>query len=220
MIGVYIWSGGCSAIYDPVDTLFAAERGKTAKPPNYNEIFVYYRKLQTLVTIGFWISVFSVKFSFLYFYRLLFSISPKFLRAWWTVTIFTVVAFWVCIAGELTKCGPTSQIFSPGRFRTFGGREAALISIIVACSSPAYSQYQKQVEEYSCGVQVGTDLMSKLKVPLLQNITYELIGHACSHGITARSAITSPNQALPKDRLSLHLLHRIRYHRPRHLTHV
>ena len=116
LVGLYIWSGGCSAIYNPADALFAYQRHKIPKPENFIPLFIYFRRIQTMVTIGFWICLFSIKFAFLFFYRLLFSVSRKFNRAWWAVTMLTALVFWACIAGELTKCGPTNQIFSPGAF--------------------------------------------------------------------------------------------------------
>ena len=160
LVGIYIWSGGCSAIYNPADELFAYERHETPKPSNFEPLFIYFRKIQTFVTIGFWIALFSIKFAFLFFYRLLFSVSRNFNRAWWAVTILTAIVFWACIAGELTKCGPTSQIFSPGAYLSLYCLTHYLTVDLEACSSPTWTEYQRQVEEYGCGIQVGTDLIS------------------------------------------------------------
>jgi hypothetical protein len=74
-----------------------------------------FRQLQTPLTLSFMISHWSVKFSFLFFYRLLFWVSEPFMRAWWVITTITFITLFVPIAGNVTKCGSPKDINNPGR---------------------------------------------------------------------------------------------------------
>jgi hypothetical protein len=73
-----------------------------------------FRKLQTVMSITFYVSQFCVKFSFLLFYKELFWVSERFMRAWWCVATFVFLGFWVIMAGSLTQCGPVQHIVDGG----------------------------------------------------------------------------------------------------------
>ncbi|KAI9839027.1 MAG: hypothetical protein M1837_002281 [Sclerophora amabilis] len=59
----------------------------------------------------FWITLWSVKISFLLFYRRFFDGLTKHIIAWWLVMIFTVGAFIGCCITFLTVCGTTANWF-------------------------------------------------------------------------------------------------------------
>ena len=61
-----------------------------------------------------WIVLYSVKASFLAFIRYIFKVSDTFRRAWWAVTIFTVLTFWGILLPEFWICGSPSNL---GNFR-------------------------------------------------------------------------------------------------------
>ncbi|KAF2727298.1 hypothetical protein EJ04DRAFT_505926 [Polyplosphaeria fusca] len=107
-------------------------------PPPPDKV-VAFRKLQTPLSISFFISHWAVKFSFLFFYRLLFWVSQKFMRAWWCIFALTAVTFIVPIAGNITKCGSPRDLNNP-----------------VACER--HVSYQRKVHLYILGVNVATDL--------------------------------------------------------------
>ena len=69
------------------------------------------RKTQTAFSICAWVSLWAVKLMLLLFYREIFWISKPFRTAWWLVLGFTVVTFWVPIAGVLTLCGKPNQMW-------------------------------------------------------------------------------------------------------------
>ena len=52
-----------------------------------------YARFQMVITTLFWTGLWAVKATFLVFYRVLFDISPAFVRAWWTVTILVLLLF-------------------------------------------------------------------------------------------------------------------------------
>ena len=61
-----------------------------------------------------WCCLFSIKASFLLLYRHIFQVSKAFTRAWWTVSAFVLVAFWILVAGSLTECGKPSNFGNIG----------------------------------------------------------------------------------------------------------
>lgn len=59
----------------------------------------------------FWVVLYSVKFTFLIFYRHIFGVSSTFRKYWWGVFIFTCIAFCANFLTVLWTCGTPSQIF-------------------------------------------------------------------------------------------------------------
>ena len=55
------------------------------------------------------IALYCVKFSFLFFYRLLFGVLQSFMQAWWAVTVFTFLTFWPCLVTNLANCGGNAR---------------------------------------------------------------------------------------------------------------
>lgn len=63
--------------------------------------------------IMFWATLFSVKASFLALCWLIFHVSPTFRKAWWTVTVYTFVAFWPTVIAAFWQCGNAAQYDNP-----------------------------------------------------------------------------------------------------------
>ena len=80
-----------------------------------NEITIFYR-LDLAATLISWCCLWLIKSSFLILYRHIFSISSRFLRAWWIVSAVVFLTFWVVIAGCVTQCGNPTQIDRIGIF--------------------------------------------------------------------------------------------------------
>lgn len=80
-------------------------------PPPPTDSYIRFLKIQLSVSILFWICIYAVKLSFLLLYRMLFVVSTWSNRAWWGVLVFTMLTFWLVIAGELTACGPSKNLF-------------------------------------------------------------------------------------------------------------
>lgn len=88
---------------------------KNVPPPP--AAFVEFRKLQTAMNIAFYISQWSVKFSFLFFYRELFWVSDRFRISWWIISVYVFLTFWAVFAGMLTLCGSAADISNTGTSR-------------------------------------------------------------------------------------------------------
>ena len=88
-------------------------RGKATKPSASD--YLIFLKLQIAVSVCWWVSVYAVKCSFMLLYRMLFVVSTRLNVIWWSIAAFTIVTFWVCIAGELTTCGPSKHLMKEGR---------------------------------------------------------------------------------------------------------
>lgn len=71
-------------------------------------------KVRVVVSVLFWVCLYSVKGSFLLLYRIIFVVSNRFRFLWWSSTVFTIATFWVCLAGELTTCGPAHKLLNIG----------------------------------------------------------------------------------------------------------
>ena len=91
------------------------EAGQVPEPRDSAKLALHAKQYQVALSIFAWISLWFVKFTFLLFYRLLFNVSPIFMKAWWIVMVFVFVSFWIPIAGVLTACGPTSQVYNASK---------------------------------------------------------------------------------------------------------
>lgn len=111
LVWLIISSGITQACFAPAEYVVKAT---PANPPPPEQI-VKFRKLQTPLSLSFFISHWAVKLSFLLFYRLLFWVSKSFMRAWWCITLITLATFLVPIAGNITKCGSPRDINNPGK---------------------------------------------------------------------------------------------------------
>ncbi|KAH6672581.1 hypothetical protein B0J14DRAFT_482779 [Halenospora varia] len=71
-----------------------------------------YIHLQITISFMFWVVIYSIKFSFLFFYRNIFGSSRIFMRAWWVVFAFTALTFGVCFVSIFWACGEPKGLFS------------------------------------------------------------------------------------------------------------
>lgn len=86
----------------------AITAAKTAHPkPSQNELlglYEYNHRLSNVNNCFLYLVFWIVKLSFLLFYRFLFRTSAPFKKVWWGVLAFTLLTFWVPIAGVLSTC--------------------------------------------------------------------------------------------------------------------
>ena len=106
---------GVQGYVDVAAQEFAIQAGEEPKPADYAGLVIHGRLYQVMLSAFAWISLWSVKFTFLLFYRLLFDVSTKFMRAWWVVTVFTFVTFWIPIAGVLTARDRPDELYNAGK---------------------------------------------------------------------------------------------------------
>lgn len=106
-----------TAFFPQIYLIDDVARGK-ARKPSASE-YLPYLKLQVAVSVCWWVSVYAVKMSFLLLYRMLFVVSTALNLIWWSIAAFTIVTFWVCIAGELTTCGASKNLLKEGRLMYF-----------------------------------------------------------------------------------------------------
>ena len=101
-----------TAFFPQIYLIDDVARGKASKPSASE--YLPYLKFQIAVSVCWWVSVYAVKASFLLLYRMLFVVSTPLNVMWWSIAAFTMVTFWVCIAGELTTCGPSKNLLKEG----------------------------------------------------------------------------------------------------------
>lgn len=81
-------------------------------PPPTDPFYHKYLQLRLTVTLLVFMVLWSVKATFLIFYRLLFDVSKIFVRVWWAAVALTFATFWVCIGSTLTLCGAASDLYN------------------------------------------------------------------------------------------------------------
>lgn len=101
-----------TAIFPTIYYLDDYVKGQAKEPTRAQ--FLEFLRLRVAVSVLFWVCVWSVKFAFLFLYRMIFVVSTRFNRWWWCIVAFTVVMFWVVIAGEFTTCGPAKNLLNEG----------------------------------------------------------------------------------------------------------
>ena len=84
---------------------------KEAAPPLTDPFYHKYLQLRLVVTLLVFMVLWTVKATFLIFYRLLFEVSRTFIRVWWAAVAFTFASFWVCIGSTFTICGSASDLY-------------------------------------------------------------------------------------------------------------
>ncbi|KAL8920775.1 MAG: hypothetical protein Q9208_006105 [Pyrenodesmia sp. 3 TL-2023] len=117
-------------------------RKEEEAPPLTDPFYHTYLQLRLTVTLLVFMVLWSVKATFLIFYRLLFSVSRLFMLMWWAAVALTFATFWVCIGSTFTLCGSASDLYD-----------------FKKCSSPKALQDIRTTYKYWCALNVGTDLV-------------------------------------------------------------
>jgi len=84
-------------------------------PPMTDPFYHTYLQLRLVVTLLVFMVLWSVKATFLIFYRLLFEVSRTFIRIWWAAVAVTFASFWVCIGSTFTICGSAGDLYNFGK---------------------------------------------------------------------------------------------------------
>ena len=96
----------------PYSARIARISTKQEKAPPLTDPFYHdYLQLRLVVTLLVFMVLWSVKATFLIFYRLLFEVSQTFIRIWWAAVAFTLATFWICIGSSFTLCGSASDLY-------------------------------------------------------------------------------------------------------------
>lgn len=85
---------------------------KEVAPPPTDPFYHNYLQLRLTVTLLVFMVLWTVKATFLIFYRLLFEVSTIFVRLWWVAVALTFASFWVCIGSTFTLCGAASDLYN------------------------------------------------------------------------------------------------------------
>ncbi len=86
-------------------------RKEETAPPPADPFYHTYLQHRLVVTLLVFMVLWSVKATFLIFYRLLFDVSKTFIRMWWAAVALVFATFWVCIGSTLTLCGSASDLY-------------------------------------------------------------------------------------------------------------
>lgn len=99
-------------------TLLDVEDGVAAPPEDLIAEVIDFLKIQFAIIILFWTTIWSLKASFLAFYRGLFDsrIQPWTMRAWWVVVVLCAVSYLGCWITQFLSCVPFQTYFELGSF--------------------------------------------------------------------------------------------------------
>ena len=110
----------------------------------------------------------TVKATFLIFYRLLFEVSETFIRVWWAAVALTFASFWVCIGSTFTICGSASDLYEYSMQLPLRAlRSLETNDIPEKCASPKALHNIRATYKYWCALNVSSDLIGKFSIPKL-----------------------------------------------------
>lgn len=113
-----------------------------AAPPLTDPFYHTYLQYRLIVTLLVFMVLWSVKATFLVFYRLLFEVSQTFIQLWWAAVALTFASFWVCIGSTFTICGPASDLYN-----------------FEKCDSPQALHNIRAIYKFWCALNVASDLV-------------------------------------------------------------
>lgn len=93
-----------------IDSWAASE---TELPLPIGEFNLYARSVIAL-EVQFWVCIYLVKLSLLLFYRRIFGVSQRFMKAWWAVLAFTAVTFLMNFLAAMWSCETPRQLLVAG----------------------------------------------------------------------------------------------------------
>ena len=133
----------------------------TEKTPVLLSELLYYHKLEQTASVLLWISIFAVKFSFLFFFRnLIQRVRP--LKIWWLVVVgITVVAACTCVPLGFIACPDFSSSFL-GKLLNIPDSAylgTAFSSLAVKCPAPVIVHRETIYLDTTVCVDVFTDLL-------------------------------------------------------------
>ena len=74
------------------------------------ELYEHNRRLSSVNNCFLYLVFWIIKLSFLMLYRFLFQSSRPFKKVWWVVLAFTILTFWIPIAGVLSTCAGADTV--------------------------------------------------------------------------------------------------------------
>ena len=100
----------------PYSARIARISSKQEAPPPLTDPFYHtYLQFRLVVTLLVFMVLWTVKATFLIFYRLLFEVSQTFVRVWWAAVGLIFASFWVCIGSTFTICGSARDLYDFGK---------------------------------------------------------------------------------------------------------
>lgn len=96
--------------------LLSIEAGTSPQPSadQFSALVSAIYKAEFAIPLLFWTCLFSVKFSFLWLYRLILSGSGVSLKIWWSANFAVLLAYGIILIGVFAECGPAQNLFKPG----------------------------------------------------------------------------------------------------------
>ncbi|KAM7197542.1 hypothetical protein V8F33_005508 [Rhypophila sp. PSN 637] len=122
----------------------------------------------------FWASIFAVKFSFMFLYRLVVQSVQQYRRVWYIAMLFIVISFGVCLIGVYGQCIEAGNLFD-----------------LQACSTPRVADYSAKMIWVVFAFNVASDLIVVLiLVPIIWNLQMQTKQKLAFLGVCSLAIIT------------------------------
>ncbi|KAI1136547.1 hypothetical protein F5Y05DRAFT_414807 [Hypoxylon sp. FL0543] len=105
----------CSTLEAPLSYRFSSILiGESPTPPmdELKDITITLRRWNVASQMLFWTSLFCVKFSFMFLYRMVFGGRGRYSRAWLAAMVYIVLCYGICLIGVFAQCGDSRNLFS------------------------------------------------------------------------------------------------------------
>ncbi|KAI2465742.1 hypothetical protein F4781DRAFT_408115 [Annulohypoxylon bovei var. microspora] len=105
----------CSTLEAPLSYRYSSILvGETPTPPldEFANMTVTLRKWNLASQVLFWSSLYCVKISFMFLYRIAFGAHAKYHRAWLVGMVYIVLCYGICLIGVFGQCGDARNLFS------------------------------------------------------------------------------------------------------------
>lgn len=158
----------CATIENPLTYQFSSILiGETPAPPEEDvaDMAITLRTWNVAVQTLFWTSLYSVKFSFMFLYRVVlrFGSRGKHRAIWLTALVYIILCYGICLIGVYGQCGDARNLFtyrkSPEIIRY--SQHCVLISNSGQCMTPYVASLDSKLIWISYFFNVSSDLVGR-----------------------------------------------------------
>ena len=143
----------------PLDNSVENWHATSGRQPSVSDLRTYFH-LEIALLTQFRVVIYLIKLAFLFFYRSIFGISQLFMRAWWVVTIFTLLAFLINFTAVFWTCEAPQHLFVLGK-KVHWSEKSWSSLVAERCLSQQAKQVNTKIVSMWCGLNVASDVSSK-----------------------------------------------------------
>lgn len=158
----------CATIELPLSYRFSSIIiGATPMPSSeeLERLTITSRKWNVANQTFFWTSLFCVKLSFMFLYRMVLGNKAKYNVAWYTSVVYIVVSYGLCLIGVFGQCGDAKNLFSYGKSSKPSGQIFILINCAEGCMTSYVTLLDSRLIWVAWFFNISSDLIGKFHDP-------------------------------------------------------